>query len=139
MRVDVSFASHRAACCCAIWACLSTLYVYARGHVWSVTFALVRDTRSRWPYLGNAFKYAFAQSIILFGVFKPHLRSPVDSARITPYQVIWILAFICSTLYSFWWDVVMDWGLGNPDSGFLRDRLLFRRRWIYWLVSPRSA
>ena len=98
--------------------------------------ALVRDTRSRWPYLGNAFKYAFAQSIILFGVFKPHLRSPVDSARITPYQVIWILAFICSTLYSFWWDVVMDWGLGNPDSGFLRNCLLFQRRRIYWLVSP---
>ena len=99
--------------------------------------AVIRDTRSRWPYLGNAFKYAFALSIVLFGVFKPYLRSPVDSARrITPYQVIWIVASICSTLYSFWWDVVMDWGLGNPDSGFLRNCLLFQRRRIYWLVSP---
>lgn len=97
------------------------------------TIKQYRDTRSRWPYLGNAFKYAFAQSVILFGVFKPHLKT-LGAERISVYQVIWILTFVCSTLYSFWWDVVMDWGLGNPDSGFLRDRLLFRRRWIYWLV-----
>jgi hypothetical protein len=58
-----------------------------------------RDTRSRWPYLGNAFKYAFAQSVIMFGVFKPHLRNPLTDDEVPVYQAIWILTFVCSTLY----------------------------------------
>lgn len=63
-------------------------------------FVQYRDSRSRWPYLGNAFKYAFAQSVIMFGVFKPHLRTPVEDATEVPaYQALWILTFICSTLY----------------------------------------
>jgi hypothetical protein len=28
----------------------------------------------------------------------------------------------------------MDWGLGNPSCGFLRERLLFRNRSAYWVV-----
>ena len=58
-----------------------------------------KDTRSRWPYLGNAFKYAFAQSVIMFGVFKPHLRNPLTDDEIPFYQAVWITTFVCSTLY----------------------------------------
>ena len=96
------------------------------------TLKQYRDTKTRWPYLGNSFKYAFAQSVIMFGVFKPHLKAPTD--HVTVYQRIWIMTFMCSTLYSFWWDVVMDWGLGWRAHGFLRETLMFSRKWVYWAV-----
>lgn len=104
----------------------------------SVLSLQYRDTRSRWPYLGNAFKYAFAQSVIMFGVFKPHLRNPLGEEEVPAYQAIWILTFVCSTLYSFWWDVVMDWGLGVPEHGYLREKLIFKHRSLYWAVSVGS-
>jgi hypothetical protein len=64
------------------------------------------DTGCRWPYLGNAFKYALAQAVILFGVFNPHLItlesvSGSESVRVTMYHVIWLLAISWSTLYRF--------------------------------------
>ncbi|MDR3738042.1 MAG: hypothetical protein P4L40_03390 [Terracidiphilus sp.] len=37
-------------------------------------------------------------------------------------------------LRSFWWDVVMDWGLGVPEFGYLRETLMFKRKFIYYIV-----
>ena len=95
------------------------------------------DTGRRWPNLANALKYSLSQSVTLFGTFHPLYmyntnkevkvgvvfgdddetpahriveRPPVDL-----YQVFWIGLFICSSMYSFAWDVWMDWGLGRKE------------------------
>ncbi len=47
-------------------------------------------------------------------------------------QVLWILAFIASTLYIYWWDVNMDWGLGWKEHGYLRKHLMFKRKAYYY-------
>ena len=65
-----------------------------------------RDTQQRWPHLGNAVKYALSQTIVIFGVFHPTATSAQTS-----YDRAWLCAYLISTIYSFWWDVVMDWGL----------------------------
>jgi hypothetical protein len=40
--------------------------------------------------------------------------------------------FVASTLYTFWWDMYMDWGLGNRKHGMLRQILILKRRWLYF-------
>ena len=67
-------------------------------------FRRYRDTKQRWPHLGNAAKYALSHIIVIFGVFHPTATSAQTS-----YDQAWLCAYLVSTIYSFWWDVVMDW------------------------------
>ena len=43
------------------------------------------DTKDRFPHLANAFKYAFAMTVGLFGVFHPNYKN--TNAGVTAYQV----------------------------------------------------
>lgn len=43
------------------------------------------------------------------------------------WTFLWLLSIIWSTLFSSYWDIVRDWGLGDPQFGFLRKKLLYRK------------
>lgn len=88
------------------------------------------NTRKRWPHIGNACKYALAHSVILFGVYNS-ARFQQQPASDT-YKAAWILCMVASTLYTFSWDVLMDWGLGDRRHGFLREELLFPAKPPYY-------
>jgi hypothetical protein len=64
------------------------------------------DTRKRWPYLGNAFKYLLAAEVAMFGVFDPSKQQ----------TYLWLTWFVIATIYQIWWDVVMDWELLVPTT-----------------------
>lgn len=86
------------------------------------------DTKKRWPYLGNAAKYFLAAQVVMFGAFDPQKTG----------SIIWILAFVVTTLYQLWWDIVLDWELFvfSRDSGRfeLRPQRLFRGKAIYIFI-----
>ncbi len=99
------------------------------------------DSKNRWPYLGNAAKYFCAAQVAMFGVFDPQKRG----------SVIWIIAFVCATLYQLWWDVFMDWELlvwvpnmNSADAGTctgifnghfqLRDNRLYKHKSLYIFI-----
>ena len=42
------------------------------------------------------------------------------------YFLFWIFSALVSTCYTYVWDVRMDWGLMDPNHGFLRAKLLFK-------------
>lgn len=114
------------------------------------------DTGKRFPNLANAFKYAMSQSVTLFGTFHPlylmHTEGDEQSIsmaddddqeedlvighsrRSNVFQFFWMGLFIASSLYSFCWDVYMDWGLGRREFGFLGPRLMFPHRSHYYMV-----
>jgi len=89
------------------------------------------DTGKRVPNLPNAFKYAMSQTVTLFGTFHPlylmnngGMSNSSDGSeasgeslrrRSNLFQVFWMGLFIASSLYSFFWDVYMDWGLGRKE------------------------
>ena len=107
------------------------------------------DTSKRWPNLANALKYGMSQTVTLFGTFHPlYLYQKGYVSRITEdddtakddsiksemnlFQYFWICLFILSSLYSFCWDVWMDWGLGRRKHKFLGPRLMFpHQEWYY--------
>jgi len=104
------------------------------------------DTRQRLPHLANAFKYALSQTVTLFGAFHPlYLLSQQnhedDGQHATTYnggvnlfQMFWVGAFVTSSLYSWFWDVYMDWGLFRPKHSFLGPRLMYPKRVYYYCV-----
>lgn len=85
------------------------------------------DSKSRWPYLGNALKYFLAAEVALFGLFEPDAKQ----------NALWIGCFVCATLYQVWWDVFQDWALlektEDGSGGYrLRSTRLYSRKSVYY-------
>lgn len=90
------------------------------------------DTGERLPHLANAFKYALSQTVTLFGAFHPlYMRNQKQWAL---FQGFWTLAFVTSSLYSFVWDVYMDWGLGRKKHKMLGNRLMYPSKVLYYAI-----
>jgi hypothetical protein len=71
------------------------------------------DPRQRHPSLTNALKYLCSLSVSLLGVFHKEFGSLHFSAAGMPrFQLAWLSLYVLSVLYSFAWDVFVDWGLG---------------------------
>lgn len=93
------------------------------------------DTGKRFPHLANAFKYALSQTVTLFGAFHPlYLGLKQQDSGFDLFQFFWGAIFITSSLYSFTWDVYMDWGLGRPKFGFLGPSLMFPKKYGYFII-----
>jgi xenotropic and polytropic retrovirus receptor 1 len=87
------------------------------------------DTKLK-PNLVNAGKYFSVILIYFADIFRVKLR--------TDYMLYIVLAIrIFSTLYSYAWDLYMDWGLlrsREPKKRFLRTKLLFSP-WFYYYAA----
>jgi hypothetical protein len=93
------------------------------------------DTGNRFPHLANAFKYALSQTVTLFGAFHPlYLGMKQTNSDFDLFQFFWGSVFITSSLYSFTWDVYMDWGLGRPNFGFLGPSLMYPKKYGYFVI-----
>lgn len=94
------------------------------------------DTGRRWPYLGNAFKYLTASTVILYGMTHPEDRR----------SLWWIVAFCFALAYQIFWDTVMDWdlliiapkeneGLDISESSWLTSPISSVRPDCHWLLA----
>lgn len=90
------------------------------------TLRQVHDTKTRWPYLGNSFKYFFAAQVAMVGVYHPNMKQ----------NPVWLLSFVVATLYQIYWDLVMDWGLFAREGGRwkLRSRRLYPQTSFYYTL-----
>ena len=85
------------------------------------------DTHERFPHMVNAGKYATAASVVIVGVFHQNLSHGAPAER-----SIWILSLAASTMYSYTWDVFVDWDLGKKHSHRLRPDLMYKWRPFYY-------
>lgn len=52
-----------------------------------------------------------------------------------PFLYIWIFCSLISSIYTYTWDVKMDWGLFNKNSGeytFLREEIVYDNTVCYF-------
>ena len=104
-------------------------------------------TRRRWPHLANGFKYCFSLCIVVLGSTHSEWSNVASLNDVVGY--FWVGSYAISTLYTYFWDVVMDWGFqphrapaegggGGGGGGGWRllreERLLTARRWAYLLA-----
>ncbi|KAG0210962.1 hypothetical protein BGX28_008670 [Mortierella sp. GBA30] len=94
-----------------------------------------RDTLEWFPHLLNAGKYS-ASLLNLFIYFSyRHYGGPQLKAA-------FIVASFFTSVYTFTWDIYMDWGLfrfGKHGGGahghpFLRQELVYSRMWVYYMA-----
>lgn len=88
------------------------------------------DTLKRWPALGNATKYAIAHLVVLFGALHNPMAALEDRTGLV--RCAWLAVYFASTLYTFIWDVRIDWRLGQGKHRWLRERRMFSREWLYY-------
>lgn len=96
-----------------------------------------RDSRRRHPFLTNAGKYATTFFVVLFGTLNSvdkheHGLGPGDYNVSGILFYFWILAYVVSTTYTFVWDVLQDWSLGDPKHQFLRQELIYPHKAYYY-------
>jgi len=47
---------------------------------------------------------------------------------------MWLLSIVVSTVYSYSWDVLKDWGLGERGAKLLRKKLIYKIPLVYYAV-----
>uniref|UniRef100_U9SQA1 EXS domain-containing protein n=1 Tax=Rhizophagus irregularis (strain DAOM 181602 / DAOM 197198 / MUCL 43194) TaxID=747089 RepID=U9SQA1_RHIID len=109
----------------------------------------IGSNRNDKRHLFNAFKYASAFPVILFSVLQKWYKyealtaqSIVWISHSTLFR-LWIISVAFNSMYSFYWDVVMDWKLdffspaypGTLIPGLqLRSNLHFNESFIYYVA-----
>ena len=94
------------------------------------------DTR-RYPYLINAGKYFTTfPVVILFSLFAINRQSLTDSLHFKSegaLLLVWVVSSIINAVYTFIWDVYMDWGLFRSRN-LLRSKLSYQWKSLYYLA-----
>jgi len=99
--------------------------------VWRALQCLRRyyDSRNWFPHLANCAKYTcnilYYMALSLYRIDKT-----------AELRVLFIFFATINATYCSFWDVAMDWSLGNPYARYplLRDNLAYRRIWMYYVA-----
>jgi len=83
-----------------------------------------KDTKDK-NHLKNAGKYCTGLVVAVLSA----LRSGLGTHG---WLIAWALATVGSTIYTFSWDLIKDWGLGNKDQKYLRAKLLYKNPKVYY-------
>lgn len=99
--------------------------------VWRALQCLRRyyDSRNWFPHLANFAKYC--------GNILYYMTLSLYRLHLTPERKAVFMVFAAfNGIYCSFWDVFMDFSLGNPWSKnfLLRDHLAYRRRWVYYVA-----
>jgi hypothetical protein len=91
-----------------------------------------------YPHSYNALKYTFSMLVIYLGAYPMYTE---DEPGYRGFFIAYVVLAVLSTLYSTWWDYIMDWGLMRSDSKYalLRPVLLYASNrsvgvWYYYFA-----
>lgn len=86
---------------------------------------VIYDSKAVFPSIINAGKYCFAILVAIISFFS------VDTFF---YNMIWLVVALISTIYSYAWDLKMDFGFLQKDSINypLRDNLSYKNQFFYY-------
>jgi len=114
-------------------------FVHAIPYWWRFHQCLHRyiETHERFPNWANAFKYMLCQVSVIIGSLHPFFSE--YQAPWSPYRLFWLSLIVLTTLYTYIWDLVMDWGLFEfaKDSAhpWLRKKRLYPKVvFYYWAI-----
>ncbi|EDV54605.1 xenotropic and polytropic retrovirus receptor 1 [Drosophila erecta] len=96
-----------------------------------------RDSGSKsTDYLINALKYFLSIAEVVFSTIQMHAVTHYSELFECPWTWAHITICLVSSIYSMFWDLLMDFGLFRVWKGgnlFLRDNLVYPR-WFYYFV-----
>eukprot|EP00467_Chlorarachnion_reptans_P018413 CAMPEP_0114514500 /NCGR_PEP_ID=MMETSP0109-20121206/16189_1 /TAXON_ID=29199 /ORGANISM="Chlorarachnion reptans, Strain CCCM449" /LENGTH=666 /DNA_ID=CAMNT_0001694549 /DNA_START=134 /DNA_END=2131 /DNA_ORIENTATION=+ len=111
--------------------------VHAIPYWWRFCQCLHRynETHERWPNLANAFKYTLCQVSVIIGSLHPFFSN--YESPWSPYRMFWLALLVVTTLYTYVWDIIVDWGFLQFDSDrypMLRSKRLYPKAYFYYFA-----
>lgn len=91
-----------------------------------------RDSKHKHPHLTNAGKYATTFFVVIFGSLNTYFKRVHGD---NGFFYVWVLAYVVSFVYTYVWDIKMDWGLLDKtatNDKILRDDLIYSRKEYYY-------
>lgn len=87
--------------------------------------------------LGNAFKYGNRVVLAIFDGLYGHASVLLSQEGTNATFVIWVVLVVLNVTYSFYWDVVQDWGLLRSSyyskHPFLRNQIMIPDPKVYYV------
>ncbi|XP_004933050.1 xenotropic and polytropic retrovirus receptor 1 [Bombyx mandarina] len=98
-----------------------------------------RDSREAFPHLVNAGKYSTTFFVVLFATLKTlNNHKYPDSSFDNPFLYAWFACQLVSSVYTYTWDVKMDWGLfscgPSAENKFLREEIVYSPGSYYFAI-----
>ncbi|XP_050539757.1 xenotropic and polytropic retrovirus receptor 1-like isoform X2 [Daktulosphaira vitifoliae] len=87
-----------------------------------------RDTGETFPHLANAGKYSTTFFVVFSRALLKKYKNDYEDNYENPFFYTWVLCAMISSIYTYTWDVKMDWGLFSKHSGeylFLREEIVY--------------
>ena len=85
-------------------------------------------TKKTFPHVYNAGKYFAAFAVVVFSIFHQSVATATYSKD--GYQTAWLVVFVAATIYQWFWDVKMDWGISRSRAAYLFPA------WVYAVFVP---
>ena len=93
-----------------------------------------RDTKEAFPHLVNAGKYSTTFLVVTFATLSS-VYSTKDAW--SPFFYCYIISAVGSSIYTYIWDIKMDWGFFTPgaeENKFLREEIVYSSRSYYYFA-----
>merc|ERR1719493_385785 len=84
----------------------------------------------------NAFKYFLCLMVTLIGALHGSFGHLTGNDDWNPYRIMWVSMMVVSTLYSYSWDIFMDWNLSfrSITEPRPKNRMMYHPVW-YWFAA----
>ncbi|XP_041985255.1 xenotropic and polytropic retrovirus receptor 1-like isoform X3 [Aricia agestis] len=97
-----------------------------------------RDSREAFPHLVNAGKYSTTFFVVLFSTLRGFYAADYTDSYANPFLYAWLICQFISSIYTYTWDVKMDWGLLSVGPGaenpLLRDEIVYSPQFYYFAI-----
>ncbi|XP_015607072.1 xenotropic and polytropic retrovirus receptor 1 homolog isoform X2 [Cephus cinctus] len=96
-----------------------------------------RDSKEAFPHLVNAGKYATTFLVVISNTFYTIHSEDFENVWENPWLWLWLVCCFINSVYSYTWDIKMDWGLfdRNADENkFLREEVVYSSAGFYYFA-----
>ncbi|OXU28573.1 hypothetical protein TSAR_004785 [Trichomalopsis sarcophagae] len=87
-----------------------------------------RDSKEAFPHLVNAGKYSTTFLVVITSTLRIYHADKYQGTWESPWLWLWLVSCFINSIYSYTWDIKMDWGLLDGNAGenrFLREEVSF--------------
>ncbi|XP_015124849.1 xenotropic and polytropic retrovirus receptor 1 homolog [Diachasma alloeum] len=97
-----------------------------------------RDSKEAFPHLVNAGKYATTFLVVITATLRLYHDDEYRKNHWeSPWLWLWVVSCLINSIYSYTWDIKMDWGLLDSNAGenkFLREEVVYSSAGFYYFA-----
>ncbi|KAK0181164.1 hypothetical protein PV327_003470 [Microctonus hyperodae] len=96
-----------------------------------------RDSKEAFPHLANAGKYSTTFLVVITATLRQYYANNYSNHLESPWLWLWVVSCVINSIYSYTWDIKMDWGLLDSNAGenkFLREEVVYSAAGFYYFA-----